>query len=98
MSLWGQSRVDVRSWREVLAQVPRAVSRMLQVRGEGLPVKGGCPWASGGVGVQDGVVVLVDPGAEEAPPQAALRLWLEGDHLAWEELVQVFVGVRVPAA
>ena len=95
MSLWSERRVDV--WREVLAAVPRAVTRILKVRRERLFVTRWRPRPAR-VQPQDGIVVLVDFGAEKPAAQAALRLRLQGGHLARKQLVSVFGVTAVPAS
>lgn len=103
MSLWGSGWMHVGSWWEVLLAAPGAAAWVLKVRWRrGLVKKGrvqasrtaAAPTGSQG---HDGIVVLVDPGAQEAPPQAAFHLWLQGGHLPWEEFVPLVVWTPVPA-
>lgn len=100
MSLWGEGGVDVGSWWEVLGPEPGAVAWILRVRWEGPFVTRRRPRPASGAGVNpaDGFVMLVDFGAEQAAPQAALRLRLQGGHLAWKKLISLVIGARIPAA
>lgn len=70
MSLWGSRWMHVGSWWEVLLAAPGAAAWVLKVRWRGGLVKKGRVWASrtgaaptGSQG-HDGIVVLVDPGAQ----------------------------------
>lgn len=100
MSLWGKGWMYVGPWWVMLLAAPGAAAWILEVRWQGCLVNRGClrPASTTCFQRHDGVVVLVDPGAQKAPPQAALRLRLQGGHLSREKLVLLFIGTPVPAA
>lgn len=91
--------MDVGPRREVLVPVPGAAAGALQLGREGFFIPPGGVQSDHAASIHrhEGVIVLVDSGAEEAPAEAALRLRVEAGQLPRQQLVLLFVRAAVPA-
>lgn len=86
------------SRREVLLPIPRAAARALAVGWEGFFINHRRVHSDHAASVHrhDGVIVLVDSGAEKAPAKAALRLRVQAGQLSRQKLILLFIGAAVP--
>lgn len=90
----GEGRMNVGAWWEV----PGAVAQTLNVSRREFSVTQGGPRPAATVSVQrqEGIVLLVDFGAQQTPSKTPFCFRMESGHLAWEELVSLFIGTSVP--